>query len=148
MKDDINSYEGTFGDLIDNNCEIVWAQIRLQSHPGIRRIGCNAVGRQFLDANELVNEQVYNADECVWYSVGCNEGNVQLVKHLGHIITSDLTGDKDIIHQTSMYNRKAITVLSDFKHISGDLHVKIMQSYCSSFYGSQLRDLSNKYIDM
>ena len=52
--------------------------------------------------------------------------NVQLVKHLG---TSDLTDDKDIMHQTSMYNRKANAVLSDFKHISGDLRVQIMQSY-------------------
>ena len=33
--------------------------------------------------------------------------NVQLVKHLGHIITSDLTDDKDTMHQTSMNNRKA-----------------------------------------
>ena len=73
--------------------------------------------------------------------------NVQLVKHLGHIITSDLTDDKDIMHQTSMYNRKANAVLSDFKHISGDLRVQIMQSYCSSFYGSQLWDLSNTCID-
>ena len=31
--------------------------------------------------------------------------NVQLVKHLGHILTSDLSDDKDIMHQTSMYNR-------------------------------------------
>ena len=59
--------------------------------------------------------------------------NVQLVKHLGHIRTSDLSDDKDIMHQTSMYNRKANAVLSDFKHISGDLRVKIVQSYCSSF---------------
>ena len=73
--------------------------------------------------------------------------NVQLVKHLGHILTSDLSDDKDIMHQTSMYNRKANAVLSDFKHISGDLRVKIVQSYCSSFYGSQLWDLSNKCID-
>ena len=51
------------------------------------------------------------------------------------------------MHQTSMYNRKANAVLSDFKHISGDLRVKIVQSYCSSFYGSQLWDLSNKCID-
>ena len=58
------------------------------------------------------------------------------VKLLGHIITSDLTDDKDIMHQTSMYNRKANAELSDFKHISGDLRVKIRQSYCSSFYGS------------
>ena len=73
--------------------------------------------------------------------------NVQLVKHLGYIITSNLTDDKDIMHQTSMYNRKANALLSDFKHISGDLRVQIMQSYCSSFYGSQLWDLSNTCID-
>ena len=73
--------------------------------------------------------------------------NVQLVKHLGHIITSDLSDDKDILHQTSMYNRKANAVLSDFKHIRGNLRVKIVQSYCSSFYGSQLWDLSNNCID-
>ena len=38
-------------------------------------------------------------------------------------------------------------MLSDFKHIGGDLHVQIMQSYCSSLYGSQLWDLSNTCID-
>ena len=54
--------------------------------------------------------------------------NVQFVKHLGHIITSDLTDDKGIMHQTSMYNRKANAVLSDFKHISGDLRANIIQS--------------------
>ena len=57
--------------------------------------------------------------------------NVRLVKHLGHILTSDLCDDKDIMHQTSMYNRKANAVLSDFKHISGDLCVQILQSYCT-----------------
>ena len=31
--------------------------------------------------------------------------NVQLVKHLGHILIIDLSDDKDIMHQTSMYNR-------------------------------------------
>ena len=35
-------------------------------------------------------------------------------------------------------------MLSDFNHISGDLRVYIVLSYCSSFYGSQLWDLSNK----
>ena len=65
--------------------------------------------------------------------------NVQLVKHLGHIIMSDFTDDKDIMQQTSMYNRKANTVLSAFKHISGDLRVKIMQSYSSSLYDHSYR---------
>ena len=30
--------------------------------------------------------------------------NVQLVMHLGHITTSDLTDEKDIMHQTSVYS--------------------------------------------
>ena len=51
--------------------------------------------------------------------------NIQLVKHLGHILTIDLSDDKDIMHQTPMYNRKANAVLSDFKHISGDVRVHI-----------------------
>ena len=51
------------------------------------------------------------------------------------------------MHQTSMYNRKANAVLSDFKHISGDLRVNIVQSYGSSLYGSQLWDLYNNCID-
>ena len=63
------------------------------------------------------------------------------------LMSSGLSDDKDIMHQTSMYNRKANAVLSDFKHISGDLRVNFLQSYCSSFYGSQLWDLSNKCID-
>ena len=49
------------------------------------------------------------------YMIDVKLDNVQLVKHLGHIITSDLTDDKDIMHHTSMYNRKANAVLSDFK---------------------------------
>ena len=69
------------------------------------------------------------------------------VKYLGHIITSDLTDDKDIMHQTSMYNRKTSVVLSDFKRDELAPTCKIMKSYSSSFYGSQLWDLSNKCID-
>ena len=72
---------------------------------------------------------------------------VQPVKHLGRILTSDLSDEKDIMHQTSMYNRKANEVLSDFKHISGHLRVKSVQSYSSRFYRSQLWDLSNECID-
>ena len=32
-----------------------------------------------------------------------------------------------------VYNSKANAVLSEFKHISGDLRVTIVQSYCNSF---------------
>ena len=36
---------------------------------------------------------------------------------------NDVTDDEDIMHQTSMYNRKANAVLSDCKHCSGDLRI-------------------------
>ena len=76
--------------------------------------------------------------------------NVKFVKHLGHILTSDLSDDKDIMHQTSMYNRKANAVLSDFKHISViflNISCKNFTILLQQFYGSQLWDLSNKCID-
>ena len=95
----------------------------------------------FSQKNNIGGPELYMKDVKL-YNVG-----LQLVKHLGHIITSDLSDDKDIVHQTSMYNRKTNAVLSDVKHISGDLRVNIVQSYCSSFYGSQLWDLSNNCID-
>ena len=69
------------------------------------------------------------------------------INHLGHILSQNLSDDKDILLQISMYNRKANTVLSDFRGISGELRVNIMRSYCSSFYGSQMWDLSNKHIE-
>ena len=46
-----------------------------------------------------------------------------------------------------MYNIKANAILSDFRHISEDLRVRIMRAYCSSYYGSQLWNLSNKCLE-
>ena len=52
--------------------------------------------------------------------------------------------------RTSCIRRPCITerrMLCCQINISGDLRVQIVQSYSSSFYGSQLWDLSNKCID-
>ena len=73
--------------------------------------------------------------------------NVQSINHLGHILNYDLSDDKDVTNRMYMYNRKANAILSDFRHISGDLRVRIMQAYCSSYYGSQLWNLSNKCLE-
>ena len=69
------------------------------------------------------------------------------VNHLVLILSQNLSDDKYILLQISMYNRKANAVLSDFRGIRGELRENIMRSYCSSFYGSQLWDLSNKHIE-
>ena len=42
VKDDINSLECTFEDLTDNDCEIVWAQIRL---PGSKLLNIASIYR-------------------------------------------------------------------------------------------------------
>ena len=47
--------------------------------------------------------------------------NVQSVNHLGHIMNCDLSDDKDVTNQIHMYNRKANSILAEFKYISGDL---------------------------
>ena len=73
--------------------------------------------------------------------------NAQSINHLGHILNYDLSDDKDVTNQMYMYNMKANEILSDFRHISGDLRVRIMQAYCSSYYGSQLWNLSNKCLE-
>ena len=75
--------------------------------------------------------------------------NVSNVKHLGHILTGDLLDSKDIIiiAQTAVYNRNANAILSDFKYIASQIRVNIKQSYCTSFYGSQLCDLSSNTIE-
>ena len=73
--------------------------------------------------------------------------NAQSINHLGHILNYDLSDDKDVTNQMYMYNRKANAILSDFRHISGDLRVRIMQAYCSSYYGSQLWNLANKCLE-
>ena len=54
---------------------------------------------------------------------------------------------KYIIAQTAVYNRNANAILSDFKYIASQLRVNIMQSYCTSFYGSQLWDFSSNAIE-
>ena len=73
--------------------------------------------------------------------------NVQSVNHLGHILNCDLSDDKDVTNQIHMYNRKANSILAEFKYISGDLRVQVMQGFCSSYYGSQLWNLSNKCLE-
>ena len=49
--------------------------------------------------------------------------NVQSVNHLGHILNCDLSDDKDVTNQIHMYNRKANSILAEFKYISGDMRV-------------------------
>ena len=68
------------------------------------------------------------------------------INHLGHILSQNLSDDKDILLQIAMYNGKANAVLSDFRGISGELRLNIMRPYCTSFYGSQLWDLSKRTI--
>ena len=42
---------------------------------------------------------------------------VQSVNHLGNILNYDLSDDKDVPNQIHMYNRKANSILAEFKYI-------------------------------
>ena len=52
--------------------------------------------------------------------------NVRLVKHLGHIITSDLTDDKDIMYQTSMYKLCNPTAAVFMDHSYGTYPIRVL----------------------
>ena len=54
---------------------------------------------RFVYKHELWHRCI-NIDSPELYMNDVQFDNVQLVKHLGHIITSDLTDDKDIMHKT------------------------------------------------
>ena len=51
------------------------------------------------------------------------------INHLGHILSQNLSDDKDILLQISMYNRKANTVLLDFRGISGEYYEIVLQFF-------------------
>ena len=90
---------------------------------------------------------VRNLSACDVYLSDTKLEKVQSVNHLGYILTSSLTYEKDILIQLGAYNSKADTILSDLKLIGLKIPIQILQSYCSCFYESQLWDLSNNCID-
>lgn len=72
---------------------------------------------------------------------------VDKVEHLGHVLTSVLSDIDDINVQLASFNKKSNVVLSDFRGINGFTRLKMLQTYCYSFYGCQLWRFNDPALD-
>ena len=65
------------------------------------------------------------------------------VKHLGNIITTDLTDKADIKLKTNDLVRRINSLVANFRHLSREAVVKLFHSQCA-FYGAQQWNLADK----
>ena len=73
---------------------------------------------------------------------------VKNARHLGNIVTSQLKDDMDIQLKRGQFYGAVNSLCAKFRRKLQDINAatKLFSSYCCSFYGSQLWDLSSNYI--
>jgi len=62
--------------------------------------------------------------------------------HLGHIISSSLNDEQDISHRRNAFIGQVYSVLCFFGKLPSAVKARLFHSYCTSFYGYVLWDLS------
>lgn len=66
-------------------------------------------------------------------------------KYLGCFITNNMSDDTDIRRQIRCIYSRGNTLISKFKQCTIDVKTKLFNSYCSSFYGSNVWSSFNEY---
>jgi hypothetical protein len=82
-----------------------------------------------------------------FYIAGSCIDKVQEWPHLGHIISAKRSDDSDIGSKLNKFRGQANNVICSFNKCEAVVRLKLFQSYCLSFYGSVLWDLSNMSIE-
>ena len=65
------------------------------------------------------------------------------VRHLGHVLNTDLKDDSDIRSKCIDFIIKANHIISVFKFASKPIMVKLLKVHCTSFYGAVTWNLNN-----
>jgi hypothetical protein len=68
--------------------------------------------------------------------------------HLGHIITQTLSDEADILNRRNSMIGQINNVLCYFSKLDSVTKVRLLKTYCSSFYGCELWDLWNDGIEV
>ena len=76
-----------------------------------------------------------NANELPW---------VPHVKHLGHILQSDNRMTMDIAQKRGNFIAKMNSLLQEFHFVKSDVLIKLMNTYATSIYGSNIWDIFSK----
>ena len=82
------------------------------------------------------------ADENV-YIDGCLIQWVDQVKHLGNTVNSKLTDNDDCYSKRCVFNGSVNKLIGNYGRLQSDILCTLFRSYCCSFYGSQLWDLTS-----
>lgn len=85
--------------------------------------------------------------QCMFYIGGKTVDNVESYVHLGHIINSKFDDSDDILHRRNCFIGQANNVFCFFGKMDYDVKISLFKSYCSSFYGCELWNLSDDTID-
>jgi len=72
---------------------------------------------------------------------------VESFVHLGHVITSHLVDNDDILQRCNDFVGQANNVLCFFSKLKSSVVYKLFQSYCMSLYGCELWLLSNTCLE-
>ena len=67
--------------------------------------------------------------------------------HLGHIITSSLSDEQDIMSRRNAFISQVNSVLCHFGKLSSVVKARLFHSYCISYYGCVLWDFSCSAVD-
>jgi hypothetical protein len=67
--------------------------------------------------------------------------------HLGHVITSSLCDDEDIVKRRGDFIGQVNNVICYFRKLNSFVRYKLFRSYCTSYYGCELWLLNSRSID-
>jgi hypothetical protein len=77
---------------------------------------------------------------------GCKINWSDQVKHLGNYICTTLDDDPDCKYKTSCFIGSSNKVIANFGYLCIATKWKLFTAYCTSYYGSQMWNLSCKYL--
>ena len=86
-------------------------------------------------------------DECKFYIDGAPIESVHSFTHLGHLITSSLADDDDIMKCCGTFAGQVNNVFCYFRKLNSFTRYKLFRSYCTSLYGCELWSLDNCAIE-
>jgi len=93
-------------------------------------------------------KQVTLADSLPSFSIGSRVIEfVDKWPHLGHIITKECTYTDDILNKKSSLIGQINKVLYNFRNVNCQTKIRLLKTYCTSFYGAELWDLFRSNIE-
>jgi hypothetical protein len=111
-------------------------------------INFNPAKSKFLVIPAQKRRHLYSAMcNCSFYVGNKKIDNVDRFSHLGHIITSSLVDNDDIVQRRNTFVGQTNNVLCFFNKLNTEVKLKLFKSYCSSMYGAELWALNSAYIE-